>query len=110
MALSTAEMRFGALFAKIFRLVSARALFAQFQAAWFRSPEATRNGRAAAKMCRKPANGPRPVHPIFINSKPRRGFARRVEIPLSRLAASCPQQNGNGLAGDRTMDVLRSRC
>jgi len=47
---------------------------------------------------------------IFINSKPRCGFARQVDSPLSRGGPKYPQQDGDSLAGDATMDVLQSRC
>jgi hypothetical protein len=50
-------------------------------------PEWLRDGRCGSAMWRI-RDGK--VESIFINSKPRHGFAPAVESPLSRAAAFCP--------------------
>jgi hypothetical protein len=110
MALSTDEMRFDALSAPIpSERRSLRLARHGFQVlSGGRSGVSVRpaRGEDVSKVGRSAAVAPS----LFINSKPQERFALPVESPLSPCAAWCPQQTGDGLAGDRTMRVLRSQC
>src|SRR5215472_1789455 len=84
MVLSTAEMPFDALFAKIYRPALAHAFARTIRRDDRWSALCVGGGFSAAKMCRKTGEARLGCERASSNQK--RAFARQVESPLSRTA------------------------